>query len=57
MVRAEVFFVQTAETPVAGAEIDEVLWVERLDEISVEVAPLSRDSLLPLWAARSATLF
>ena len=57
VVRAEVFFVQTAETPVAGAEIDEVLWVERLDEISVEVAPLSRDSLLPLWAARSATLF
>lgn len=57
VVRAEVFFVQTAETPVAAAEIDELLWVERLDEISVEVAPLSRDSLLPLWAARNATLF
>ncbi len=53
VVRAEVFFLTTSEMPVAGAEIDELLWVERLDEISVEVAPLSRDSLLPLWASRS----
>ena len=57
VVRAEVFFLTTSEQPVAGAEIDELLWVERLDEIAVEVAPLSRDSLLPLWAARSSTLF
>jgi 8-oxo-dGTP pyrophosphatase MutT (NUDIX family) len=57
VVRAEVFFLTTAEQPIAGAEIDELLWVERLDDISVEVAPLSRDSLLPLWAARSSTLF
>jgi hypothetical protein len=57
VVRAEVFFLMTHETPMAGAEIEELLWVERLDEISVEVAPLSRDSLLPLWAARNSTLF
>lgn len=57
VVRAEVFFLQTPEVPVAGAEIEELLWVERLDEIAVEVAPLSRDSLLPLWAARNSTLF
>jgi DNA polymerase-3 subunit epsilon len=57
VVRAEVFFLTTAEQPIAGSEIDELLWVERLDDISVEVAPLSRDSLLPLWAARSSTLF
>jgi DNA polymerase-3 subunit epsilon len=57
VVRAEVFFLQTPETPVAGAEIEELLWVERIDEIAVEVAPLSRDSLLPLWAERNATLF
>jgi DNA polymerase-3 subunit epsilon len=57
VVRAEVFFLTTAEQPIAGAEIDELLWVERLDDISVEVAPLSRDSLLPLWAARSSTQF
>ncbi|MEQ1736036.1 MAG: exonuclease domain-containing protein, partial [Rhodoglobus sp.] len=56
VVRAEVFFVTTPELPVAGAEIDELLWIERLDQISVEVAPLSRDSLLPLWAARRPTL-
>ncbi len=57
VVRAEVFFLTTSAEPVAGAEIEELLWVERLDEISVEVAPLSRDSLLPLWAARKPTLF
>jgi len=57
VVRAEVFFMTTADEPVVGAEIAELLWVERLDEIAVEVAPLSRDSLLPLWAARSSTLF
>lgn len=57
VVRAEVFFLTTSEQPVAGAEIDELLWVERLDDLSVEVAPLSRDSLLPLWASRSSTLF
>ncbi len=57
VVRAEVFFLTTAAEPVAGAEIDELLWVERLDDISVEVAPLSRDSLLPLWASRRPTLF
>ncbi|CAN5559855.1 hypothetical protein BH09ACT4_BH09ACT4_15480 [soil metagenome] len=57
VVRAEVFFVMTTEIAVAGAEIEELLWVERLDDIGVELAPLSRDSLLPLWAARRPTLF
>ena len=57
VVRAEVFFLTTPEEPVAGAEIEELLWVARLDDIAVEVAPLSRDSLLPLWAARKPTLF
>lgn len=57
VVRAEVFFLLTHELPVPGAEIEELLWVERLDDIAVEVAPLSRDSLLPLWAERSSTLF
>jgi DNA polymerase-3 subunit epsilon len=57
VVRAEVFFLTTPELPVAGAEIEELLWVERLDQLAVEVAPLSRDSLLPLWASRRPTLF
>ncbi len=57
VVRAEVFFLTTPEFPVAGSEIEELLWVERLDELAVEVAPLSRDSLLPLWASRRPTLF
>ncbi|HEX7834253.1 MAG TPA: exonuclease domain-containing protein [Pseudolysinimonas sp.] len=57
VIRAEVFFLTTPEVPVAGAEIEELLWVERLDDLAVEVAPLSRDSLLPLWASRRPTLF
>jgi len=57
VVRAEVFFLTTPELPITGAEIDELLWVERLDQLPVEVAPLSRDSLLPLWASRRPTLF
>jgi 8-oxo-dGTP pyrophosphatase MutT (NUDIX family) len=57
VVRAEVFYVTTPEPPVRGGEIEELLWIERLDQIAVEVAPLSRDSLLPLWAARRPTLF
>jgi DNA polymerase-3 subunit epsilon len=57
VVRAEVFYLTTAETPVAGGEIEELHWVERIDDVGVEVAPLSRDSLLPLWAERSSTLF
>ncbi|HWM33997.1 MAG TPA: NUDIX domain-containing protein [Pseudolysinimonas sp.] len=57
VVRAEVFFLVTHDVPVASAEIAELHWVERLDDLAVEVAPLSRDSLLPLWAARSSTLF
>lgn len=57
VVRAEVFYLLTHATPVAGAEIDELLWIERLEGLEVEVAPLSRDTLLPLWAQRSSTLF
>jgi DNA polymerase-3 subunit epsilon len=57
VVRAEVFYLSTSETPVAAAEIDELLWVERIDDVGVELAPLTRDSLLPLWAERSSTLF
>ncbi|CAN5132761.1 hypothetical protein BH11ACT3_BH11ACT3_07970 [soil metagenome] len=57
IIRAEVFFLTTPDEPVANAEIEELLWVERLDDIHVDLAPLSRDDLLPLWAARKPTLF
>lgn len=57
VVRAEVFFLLTHETPVAAAEIEELLWIDQLEGLAVEVAPLSRDTLLPLWAQRSSTLF
>lgn len=60
IVRAEVFFLSTPEVPVAGGEIEELLWiesVEALDDAGVDVAPLTRESLLPLWAERRPTLF
>ena len=63
LVSAAVFAVEiSAETTAAltpHGEIDELLWIDRLDGISVELAPLTRDELLPLWASRraGATLF
>jgi DNA polymerase III epsilon subunit-like protein/8-oxo-dGTP pyrophosphatase MutT (NUDIX family) len=57
VIRAEVFFLSTPQEPVVNAEIEELLWVERLDDLHVELAPLTRDDLLPLWAARKPTLF
>lgn len=57
IVRAEVFYLTTGELPVAGAEIEELLWIERGAEVSVDLAPLTRDSLLPLWESRRPTLF
>ena len=63
VVSAAVFAVEiSAETTAAltpHGEIDELLWIDRLDGISVELAPLTRDELLPLWASRraGATLF
>jgi DNA polymerase-3 subunit epsilon len=59
MISAAVFAVQTAAEIEPRGEIEEVLWIDRLDDIGVELAPLTRDELLPLWASRraGATLF
>jgi DNA polymerase III epsilon subunit-like protein/8-oxo-dGTP pyrophosphatase MutT (NUDIX family) len=59
LVSAAVFALQTSAEVTAGGEIEELLWIDRLDGISVELAPLTRDELLPLWASRraGATLF
>jgi DNA polymerase-3 subunit epsilon len=51
---AEVFGVTVPAHLVAGGEIEELLWIDRLDGIGVELAPLTRDELLPLWASRRA---
>jgi DNA polymerase III epsilon subunit-like protein/ADP-ribose pyrophosphatase YjhB (NUDIX family) len=59
LVSAAVFALETAAEPAPHGEIEELLWIDRLDGISVELAPLTRDELLPLWASRRAgtTLF
>jgi len=59
IISAAVFAVQTDADIREHGEIEEVLWIDRLDSIPVELAPLTRDELLPLWASRraGATLF
>jgi DNA polymerase-3 subunit epsilon len=59
LVSAAVFALDTAAEVEPRGEIEELLWIDRLDGISVELSPLTRDELLPLWASRraGATLF
>ena len=59
LVSAAVFALETAAEIAPHGEIEELLWIDRLDGISVDLAPLTRDELLPLWASRraGATLF
>ena len=59
IVSAAVFALETAAEISPHGEIEELLWVDDLDSVTVELAPLSRDELLPLWASRraGATLF
>lgn len=59
IVSAAVFAVETSAEIRPHGEIEEVLWIDRLDSIPVGLAPLTRDELLPLWASRraGATLF
>jgi DNA polymerase III epsilon subunit-like protein/ADP-ribose pyrophosphatase YjhB (NUDIX family) len=59
LVSAAVFGLVTSMELAPHGEIEELLWVDGLDHIGVELAPLTRDELLPLWASRraGATLF
>jgi 8-oxo-dGTP pyrophosphatase MutT (NUDIX family) len=58
MVRAEVFALTTDADLHPAAEIAEVYWLESPDDTgSVELAPLTIDVMLPLWAARRPALF
>lgn len=57
MVRAEVFALATDAELRPAAEIDEIYWLESPDDTdSVELAPLTLDVMLPLWAARRPAL-
>jgi 8-oxo-dGTP pyrophosphatase MutT (NUDIX family) len=59
LISAAVFALQTSAELEPRGEIEQLLWIDRLDGITVELAPLTRDELLPLWASRraGATLF
>ena len=57
VVRAEVFAVSTRLTLQASAEIEELLWIDDADNITVALAPLTRDTILPLWTSRRSSLF
>jgi DNA polymerase-3 subunit epsilon len=59
VVSAAVFALETAAPIEARGEIEELLWIDELDGLQVELAPLTRDELLPLWASRrtGAALF
>ena len=57
VVRAEVFAVKTQLTLEASAEIEEILWIDDAENIPVELAPLTRDTILPLWTSRRSSLF
>jgi 8-oxo-dGTP diphosphatase len=57
-VRAEVFALVTDAELRPAAEIDAIYWLESPDDTgSVELAPLTLDVMLPLWAARRPALF
>ena len=55
VVRAEVYSVTVdATAPVAAAEIAECRWVDVADPGDIDLAPLSREALLPILAARAS---
>lgn len=57
VIRAEVFALTIGyETYHPGSEIEELLWIESVD-VGVELAPLTRDTILPLWVERRSALF
>jgi DNA polymerase III epsilon subunit-like protein/8-oxo-dGTP pyrophosphatase MutT (NUDIX family) len=57
VIRAEVFALSTGfGQHTAHGEIEELLWLEGVDA-GVELAPLTRDTILPLWVERRSALF
>ncbi|MFV3405737.1 MULTISPECIES: NUDIX hydrolase [Pseudomonas] len=51
-VQAELFCVDCAEAVAPAAEIEEVVWLAASDTLTLELAPLTRDLILPLWRER-----
>lgn len=57
VIRAEVFAMVTDRTVMPGGEIDQVIWIETDEPFGIELAPLTRDTILPLWMSRRSALF
>ncbi|MBC7589852.1 MAG: NUDIX domain-containing protein [Salinibacterium sp.] len=55
VIRAEVFALTTSLEIEASGEIEELLWIDSDDPEGVELAPLTRDTILPLWVSRRAS--
>lgn len=55
VIRAEVFALTTTADLVASDEIEELLWIDTDEPAGVQLAPLTRDTILPLWVTRRAT--
>jgi DNA polymerase-3 subunit epsilon len=57
VIRAEIFAMTTDRIVVPGEEIEQVIWIETDDPFGIELAPLTRDTVLPLWVSRRSALF
>ncbi|MGV8896451.1 MAG: exonuclease domain-containing protein [Rhodoglobus sp.] len=57
VIRAEVFAMMTSLTPIASGEIEELIWIDNDEPAGIELAPLTRDTILPLWVTRRASRF
>ncbi|WP_369523971.1 exonuclease domain-containing protein [Salinibacterium soli] len=57
VIRAEVFALVSDGMLAAAGEIEELRWLEVVDLDGVELAPLTRDTILPLWIERRSALF
>ncbi len=61
VIRAEVFALaispESAAAVKAGGEIAEVRWLSQDEAAEIELAPLTRDTILPLWVERRSAHF
>lgn len=57
VLRAEVFALSVTGDVRAAGEIEELVWVDDPLGAGLELAPLTRDTIVPLWAQRRSALF
>lgn len=48
IVEAEIFHIRTNHRPTAGLEIEQAVWVTPEEAVTMDLAPLTRDHMLPL---------